>query len=366
MTQHRHLIALLTLSALGPARLTVLLDEFGEPARALEAVRSGRVGHLPFRIGAAKRAGVLARWQDEARALDVDVLADRHRTLGVSVLAPGEPGWPAALLDDPDPPRLLFVRGDPALLDDVAVAVVGTRRCTASGRAVARDLGVDLTGAGVRVVSGLALGVDGAAHRGVLDVGGAPVGVVATGHDIVYPRRHQALWDDVGRHGVLLSEVPLGTGAERWRFPARNRIIAALARLVVVVESGLDGGSMRTVDAAADRGVEVMAVPGPVRAPSSAGTNQLLADGCGVVRDARDVLVALGVPVPASPSRPAPDRDEDDPDDPVLRAIPWVATPLDTIVESCDLPFGTVATRLATLEIQGRVERIDAGYRRIP
>ena len=175
------------------------------------------------------------------------------------------------------------------------VAIVGTRRCTGAGAGFARELGRELTEAGVAVVSGLALGIDGASHRGVLDAGGRPIGVVGSGLDVVYPSRHRDLWQRVADDGVLLSEAPLGARPAAWRFPARNRIIAGLADLVVVVESHAAGGSMHTVREAADRDIEVMAVPGSVRCPSAAGTNQLLADGCAPVRDVTDVLVALGL-----------------------------------------------------------------------
>ena len=178
------------------------------------------------------------------------------------------------------------------------VAIVGTRRCTRYGFDLARELGADLAAAGVQVVSGLALGIDGAAHRGALDAAGGapPIGVVASGLDVVYPRAPPAAVGG-GRHrGSLLSECPLGTAPEAWRFPARNRIIAALADAVVVVESAGAGGSMYTVEEALARDRPVLAVPGSVRSAASAGTNRLLAEGAGVARDADDVLAAIGQP----------------------------------------------------------------------
>ena len=162
-----------------------------------------------------------------------------------------------------------------------------------------RELGRDLGRAGVRVVSGLALGIDAAAHHGALDAeadGGAPpIGVVGSGLDVTYPRAHGALWTAVAAAGVLVGEAPLGAAPEPWRFPARNRIIAALGSVVVVVESHPRGGSRHTVDAAEARGRQVLAVPGSVRSPASRFTNELLADGCHPARDVTDVLVALGL-----------------------------------------------------------------------
>ncbi|WP_436795447.1 DNA-processing protein DprA [Actinospongicola halichondriae] len=321
---------------------------------------------MRFRSAAASRVALAERWRSAAASIDADAVVAAHREAGVEIIAPGSAHWPPTLVDDPEPPPLLFVRGDPELLAAVSVAIVGTRRCSAAGTSTARALGAGVASAGVGVVSGLALGIDGAAHRGALDRGGPVIGVVATGLDVVYPRRHRALWDEVASAGVLVSEAPIGTTAERWRFPARNRVIAALSRLVVVVESGRTGGSMSTVESAIQRQVDVGAVPGPVQAATSAGTNQLLADGCLVVRDATDVLVALGVHAfPAG----APDERQPAPllsADPVTNAVAWTPTSLDDIVAATGLPFTEVAARLATLELTGVVEREPDGYRRVP
>jgi DNA processing protein len=158
------------------------------------------------------------------------------------------------------------------------------------------ELGHDLADCGVCVVSGLALGIDGAAHNGALTAvaGAGPVGVAASAVDRPYPRRHTELWARVAASGAVISEAAPGQPAQSWRFPARNRLIAALARIVVVVESHAAGGSMLTVAAAADRGIDVLAVPGPVNSPASTGTNQLLHEGVGPARHAGDVLAVLG------------------------------------------------------------------------
>jgi DNA processing protein len=235
------------------------------------------------------------------------------------------------------------------------VAVVGTRRCTWSGRLVSRSLGRELAEAGVCVVSGLALGIDGEAHTGALEAaGGRPVAVVGTGLDVVYPARHERLWSEVATAGAVVSEYPLGTQPERWRFPARNRLIAALAEVVVVVESTERGGSMHTVDAALERDRVVLAVPGPVRSPASAGTNGLLAAGCPPCRDASDVLVALGLT-----PRPAEDVAAPTPSDPesarVLDALGWEPATLDELAERLDSPLGPVAVHLTRLANAGWV-----------
>ncbi len=377
-TDRAALAALLSLPALGPARLRSLLDRFETPERAWEAVRRGRVLDVDLRT--TKVHELADRWRRAAGTRSVDDVLGAHRAAGVDILVPGDPDWPPALLVDPEPPEVLFVRGDPALLQGLSVAVIGTRRCTAAGAAIARAMGRDLAGAGVPVVSGLAAGIDGAAHRGLLEGGGRPIGVVATGLDVVYPKRHVDLWASVGEHGVLVSEAALGVTAERWRFPSRNRLIAAFAVAVVVVESPASGGSITTVDAAVERGTPVLAVPGSVLSPQSAGTNQLLFDGCAMVRGAADVLGELGTALPpasgasdrgpdgaAQPELPFAGRElvADDPlADRVLDALSPSPTGIDAVVELTGASLTQVTTALARLEGAGLVQREGAGYRR--
>lgn len=368
MRPDAHLVALLRLSRLGPRRLARLLQVYGEPEAAWQAVRAGRLDGVPLHVAGDKRPALLSTWRAEAAAVDVDSILDEHVRAGVTILTPAHPDWPASFVDDPEPPPLVFVKGDPGKLSAPSVAIVGTRRCTAAGTVVARELGRDLAAAGLGVVSGLALGIDAAAHRGCLDLdaGGAgpPVGVVATGLDVLYPRRHVGLANRVADRGVLLSEAPLGRTAERWRFPARNRLIAGLAMAVVVVESRRHGGSMLTVDSAVERGVEVLAVPGPVRSPASDGPNQLIHEGCGLVRDATDVLTALGTRVPSPGQLALGPEPGPDVDDPVADAVSWPPSSLDAIVAATGLPFTEVASRLAALELAGVVERVADGYQR--
>ncbi|MEA3019151.1 MAG: processing protein [Actinomycetota bacterium] len=342
------LVALSGLPGMGPARLRAVLARC-EPEEAWARVLRGEVD------ADGVPAHVCDRWRAAASTVDVDALWRAHRDAGVRVVREGDAEFPPMLADDPEPPVLLFVRGSLDALHDRRVAVVGTRRCTWSGRLVARSLGEELAGAGVCVVSGLALGIDGEAHAGALRAGGRPIAVVATGIDVVYPRRHAQLWAQVAAAGAVVSEYPLGTPPERWRFPARNRLIAALAEVVVVVESGASGGSLHTVDAALERDRPVLAVPGPVRSPASAGTNGLLAAGCPPCRDAADVLVALGLTAAAAPRASAASA----PDDPeaarVLDALGWEPATLDELAERLDAPLGPVAVHLTRLANAGWV-----------
>lgn len=282
---------------LGPGKLNRLVRQHGA-WRAWRLVVDGTEPTSPEAHKAATRLDVAAVWQ-------------AHQDAGVGVCSQGSAAYPGAFADDPDAPAVLFHRGDIDVLSGPRVAIVGTRRCTRYGLDVACELGEGLAAAGVSVVSGLALGIDAAAHRGALVGGAPPIGVVGSGLDVVYPRRNRQLWDDVAAAGVVLSETALGGKPIAWRFPARNRLIAALADVVVVVESHDRGGSLSTVAEAIKRDRTVMAVPGPIRSPASAGTNRLLADGCAPVCEIDDVLVALGLSPgrrrPATERRPRPD-----------------------------------------------------------
>jgi DNA processing protein len=298
--------------------------------------------------------------------VDVATLWQAHVDAGVAVETLGGDGYPAALASDPEAPAVVFSVGDLRVIDGPRVAIIGSRRCTRYGRDVAFDLGRDLARAGVRVVSGLALGIDGAAHFGALAAGdGAapPVAVVGSGLDVVYPRAHARLWRQVAEAGVVLSEAPLGARPEPWRFPARNRILAALADVVVVVESRHRGGSFHTVQAADQRGVTVMAVPGPVRSPASAYTNELLVTGSPPARDVDDVLVALDL-IGRGPQRPRARPSSEcaaatPPDDPhqaaLLEAMGWQPASLDQLVVRTGLSPGQASVALTRLEVDGWV-----------
>jgi DNA processing protein len=264
--------------------------------------------------------------------------------------------FPVGLRDAADAPWALIGRGDPGLLErlepEETVTVVGARRASAYGREIARELGRELTAAGLLVVSGLAFGIDGCAHRGALEAG-TTVAVLGCGPDVAYPTSHRSLWRRIGESGLILSELPPGTGAWRWCFPARNRIMAALAGMTIVVEAAQRSGSLITADLAADLGRDLGAVPGPVNSRASAGTNHLLAGGACLVRDAQDVLDAMLGPGVREVERtgpalsPAQSR--------VLEAIEEGEEACDAIAARLDLSGAEVAADLATLEALGYV-----------
>jgi DNA processing protein len=262
-----------------------------------------------------------------------------------------DPVFPVGLRDAPDAPWALIGRGNAAALEALepegAVTVVGSRRASSYGREVARSLGRELAAAGLIVVSGLAFGIDACAHRGALE-GGLTVAVLGCGADVVYPAAHRSLWRRVCERGLVLSELPPGVGAWRWAFPARNRIMAALAGMTVVVEAAERSGSLITADLAADLGRDLGAVPGPVGSSCSAGPNNLLAGGACVVRDAQDVLDAMlgpGAPHAVRKGPPLEQRLRE-----ALEAVERGADTCDALAAELDLSGSEAATALADLE----------------
>lgn len=296
-----------------------------------------------------------------SKGLD-DVMHRRCDDAGVWVKWKGSEGYPAVLADDPAAPAVLFGTGDPEVLHRRRVGIIGTRRCTAAGAHLARRLGADLSLNNVSVVSGLARGIDVHAHRGALGAGGTPVAVVASGTDSVYPPEHGREWQEVARTGLLLSEWPPGTPPDRHRFPLRNRILAALCEVLVVVESRAGGGSMITVAEAARRGVTVMAVPGAPGLAVAEGTNNLLKDGCPPVTEVDDVMVALGLDTSRTVRhvdlRPVPTAHEAC----VLRALGNQPRTVDHVVLECNIDAFRAGVLLGSLEAKGRARHVNGWW----
>jgi DNA processing protein len=317
---------------------------------------------IAWRERRGRTSRVLARPDEELLALDPSALrryeafspafARRHiAATGLTAVCRCEPGYPDRLRELPDPPAVLHIAGDPAALPPgEAVAIVGSRRATPYGLEVSTALGRTLTGAGVPVVSGMALGIDSAAHLGALEASGAadegrasgaggaapPVAVLAGGAETPYPARMRHLHRRLIEHGAVVSEMPPGFAGHRWCFPARNRIIAALSTLTIVVEAATRSGSLITADLATDIGRTVAAVPGPVTSRASAGANELLHAGAAVIRDARDALDLLfGADAP-----PLPEPNQLPPLDPAQRRL----------LEQVERGHGTVAELARTME----------------
>jgi DNA processing protein len=290
----------------------------GPPPQELpEEAYAAALASVP-RLGPATLRALLAAdtpsaaWARASFEGDVAGIWQRHEERGIEVCWRGGPVYPRRLMDDPEAPAVLFCLGDPAAINvHPTVALVGTRSPTRYGIGVAAQFGADLAALGVSVVSGLALGIDGAAHEGATAAGAPPIAVVAGGLDDPYPRRHARLWARIAEHGAVYSESPVGVPTEKWRFPVRNRLLAMLSDVVVVVESRHRGGSMYTVAAAAEIGTPVGAVPGSIRSLASEGTNALLADGCFPVCSVADIVAALslrGVVLATEPGLTAKER----------------------------------------------------------
>jgi DNA processing protein len=265
-----------------------------------------------------------------------------------------DPLFPVGLGDAADAPWALIGRGDPGLLGrlepESAVTVVGSRRATSYGREVARELGRELAAAGLLVISGLAFGIDACAHRGALEAG-TTVAVLGCGADLAYPASHRSLWRRIVESGLVLSELPPGTGVWRWTFPARNRIMAAIAGMTVVVEAAQRSGSLITADLAADLGRDLGAVPGPVNSRASAGANDLLAGGACLVRNGQDVLDAMLGPGISTVERVGPGLEPELCD--VLVAVEADAQTPDALASRLDLTGAEASAALATLEALG-------------
>jgi DNA processing protein len=274
-----------------PADITAVALSFlrpGPDTLACKLVRQDALGlmELGSRVGFAPDE-VRARVADALRHAEA-ALKDAAR-LGLRVVAARTPAYPSRLAEIIDPPIALWTLGD-GCLETRSVAIVGSRRATPAGLLVARQLGRDLAGAGWTIVSGMALGVDGAAHEGALEAGGETLAVLGCGADIVYPRQHRALAARIGRHGRILSEFPPGTAPRPWHFPLRNRIISGLARAIVVVEASEKSGSLITARLAMEQGRDVLAVPGSAASGRYRGSHALIKDGARLVETMDDVL----------------------------------------------------------------------------
>ena len=284
---------------------------------------------------------------------------------GATAVAIDDEYYPPLLREIPDPPPVLYTRGDASLLLEAQLAVVGSRRASPAALRVAQHLSGQLVHAGLHVCSGLALGVDGAAHRGALEAGGGRVAVMATGIDRVYPHRHRALATDLEQSGCLVTEFPPGTPPRRQNFPQRNRIISGLSLGVLVVEAALPSGSLITAGTALAQGREVFALPWSMLHAGGRGCLQLIRDGAKMVLQVQDILEELG-PLYALQQDcfvAAPDADEAMSEERwLLQLVGFEAVTLDELVGRSGKPASQVVAALSMLELAGRVARTAGGY----
>jgi DNA processing protein len=267
-------------------------------------------------------------------------------------LYPDDAGYPERLADLSDPPRALWARGDLALLDRACVAIVGTRRATAYGERVARELGRVLALAGATIVSGLARGIDACAHRGALDVDGATIAVLGTGLDIVYPRAHASLQQTIAERGLLLSELAPDDAAHRGSFPLRNRIIAALSSTTIVVEAGFKSGALITATRAMELNRSVGVVPGPIDIPQAQGSNAKMAQGAIVIASMADAITLCGLVAPLRLAQ----LPEEGAERRLWDALGDGAADLDTLCTRAALPAQEGMAAVTALEVRGMIE----------
>jgi DNA processing protein len=345
----------------GPRLQTLLLERFGSPAAILTA--SGAELLAVEGVGAKLSLAISAARGSIEAAEELN----RCRQLGVAIDVLGTSTYPAPLSDICDPPHVLYRRGDYLPQDELAVAIVGSRRASLYGRQVAEKLGASLARAGVTVVSGLARGIDACAHRGALAAGGRTLAVLATGLANIYPPEHAGLADEVAGRGALFTEAPLERGALKGVFPQRNRIISGLCRGVIIVEASQTSGALHTARHALEQGREVFAVPGRIDSPESAGCHDLIRDGVTLLRSADDVLEGLG-PLPAPVAHTAEhtvltprELSLNVQERAVLELIPTDPTLLDDILSRTTLEAPRVLATLTVLEMKRLVRRLPGG-----
>ncbi len=351
MPDHASAVWWLRLAALNETahRKNSLLAHFGSPAALFEAEDAAWQG-LRHPDGLRERVRQGGR-------REVTAWLARLEAGEFSLLARPDAAYPPLLATIPDPPPVLFVRGQPPVASQPAVALVGTRRCSPYGNLVAEDLAKGLVAAGVAVVSGLAAGIDAAAHCGALRAGGVTVAVLGTGIDKPYPAQNQALYQRLVTEGGVISEFPPGTPPRVWHFPMRNRIISGLCRAVVVVQAPLSSGALITARHALEQNREVLAVPGNITETRQAGCHELLRDGARLVRGVDDILEAIPdvlapVPVPAASARPAPAAVLDESEGRVAAALGLAPLSIDDLIEQTGMATPEVQSALVTLELK--------------
>jgi DNA processing protein len=338
-----------------PARaLATLLQTLGDPGAILGAGRAKLLTITTAAVADRLAAPVDPTSRDAALAW----LAEP----GHELLAWDDPDYPKLLLELADPPPALFFIGQRALLNRPALAIVGSRNATPQGLETARAFARALSGAGLTIVSGLALGIDGAAHEGALEAAGATLAVVGTGLDRVYPARHRALARTISERGGLLSEYVPGTPPLPSNFPRRNRLLSGLARGVLVVEGALSSGSLLTARLAAEQGREVFAIPGSIHSPLSKGPHRLIREGAKLVETAQDVLDELNLPgVGRAAQAPEATEPASGPHRKLLAAMGRDPVAIDQLASRSDLPAEAIAAGLVELALEGRVAALPGG-----
>lgn len=341
-------IKLSLVPGLGGQSLRRLLTAFGLPQQVLSAGRSALA-----RIVSMEIAGrILADLDSPA----VDAALEWATADGHAVLTLADSDYPQALLEIPDPPALLYLRGRRELIGRPSLAVVGSRNATPQGVSNAEQFARAFSAAGLTIVSGMALGIDAAAHRGGLDQAGSTIAVFGTGADIIYPQRNRSLGERIAREGLIVSEFPLGTPPHGGNFPRRNRIISGLTRGCLVVEAAFASGSLITARLAAEQGREVFAIPGSIHSPHAKGCHALIKQGAKLVESAQDLLQELGMeglemsPAAANPALTG-----------LLADLGYDPCDIDTLCARSGLTAAAVSAMLLQLELDGKIASLPGG-----
>ena len=355
-------LTLQAVDGVGDRTLVKLVQAFGSP----KAVLAAELGEL-IKAGCGPELAECVRRGPSPNVLQqIDRQIQTIERLKIRISTLFDPSYPARLRTIPDPPPLLYVSGALLPHDEVAVAIVGGRRATPSGRVVTEEIAKELAGGGVTVVSGLARGIDAAAHRGALDGKGRTIAVLGCGIDRTYPPEHQTLRRRIEAHGAVISELPIGASPLSHHFPRRNRIISGLSLGVLVSEAAKDSGSLITAKLALEQGRDVFAVPGPVREGACEGSNGLIKEGAKLVERAQDILdeivpqidARLRASLSAGGVREALRKPMGEEDGLVYEALSYEARSVDSVIESTGLNAAKVAASLISLELSGHVRQL--------
>ncbi len=356
-------LRLVLTDGVGPQTARELLSRFGLPDHVLGAGFPALQKCVPEKIAYA-----LSGSADEALQAQIDKTLAWAAEPGNHVLTWADEAYPASLLAIPDPPPLLYAKGRIELLSRPALAIVGSRSASVQGMQNAERFAHTLSGSGLTVVSGLALGIDAAAHIGACSSEpgqGSTIAITGTGLDLVYPAKHRSLAHRIADQGCLLSEYPLGTPAIASNFPRRNRLISGLSLGVLVVEAALQSGSLITARSALEQGRDVFAIPGSIHSPLAKGCHQLIRQGAKLVESAQDILEELRWPAVAAPARPAaassPPPALDAPSARVLQAAGHDPASFEQLAERSGLAAADVQSALLTLELDGLLARLPDG-----
>ncbi|MFA7572347.1 MAG: DNA-processing protein DprA [Lutispora sp.] len=355
MEEKKYSLWLSGLPQIGSRRYLSLIEYFGNPRRVFECSRKELIESGILNL---KLVDLIVSKRDLDK---IDRYLKKVKENDIKVYTIDEENYPQNLKNIYDPPPVLYVKGNIKDRDADAIAIVGSRKASEYGLRTGEKLGMELAEAGITVVSGMALGIDSAAHKGALKGRGRTIAVFACGLNYIYPRSGISLAREIVKHGAIISEYPLGIDAIPQNFPARNRIISGMSKGVVVIEANERSGSLITADFALEQGREVFAVPGNISAPNSKGTNELIKNGAKLVASINDILEEYGIQH-SERENSAEVEDLDELERSILTYINGSGKSMDEIVELIRIETGVVLSKMIQLEIKGKIKQTDGMY----